>query len=150
MLVLIHLTLGEIELTFVNDACRAANLTSLLRDPCMPQDLKELWPAFQKAFQSDRRGTRLSDSLAFALCGGVDMVVKNAKSTGRQALQHRVLLPLALQHIASQSPQGLFCTTQTHQMLNSCLQILFGAKDCRRMDSHTKPRIGQVVMQTQL
>jgi len=113
----------------------------------MPPDLKELWPAFQRAFQSDRRGTRLSDSLAFTPCGGMDMVIVNAKSTGCQALQHRVLLPVALQHIASQSPQGLFCTTPCN-MLNSCLQILFGAKDCRRMGSHTKPRIGQVVMQT--
>ena len=73
----------------------------------MPSEFKELWPAFQKAFQSDRRGTRLNDSLAFAPCGGASVVVANAKLTGRQALRHRSLLPLALEYIASQSSEGL-------------------------------------------
>lgn len=108
----------------MNNACRAANLSSLLKDPGMPSELKGLWPAFQKAFQSDRRGTRLNDSLAFAPCGGVNVVVANAKLTGRQALQHRSLLPLALEHIASQSSEGLLYNLSLRDIKQLCRYCL--------------------------
>lgn len=102
-----NMRFGELELTFMNDACRAANLASLLTDSNMSPELKDLWPAFQKAFLSDRRGTRLSDSLAFAEQGGRNIVMNVAKSSGRQAAQHALLLPLALKQIEAESPQDI-------------------------------------------
>jgi len=74
---------GEMEMTFMNDACRAANLSAVLFSDRLPDDMKALLPAFQKAFRSDIRGTRLNDMLAF---GDSSRLKVTYASTGRGKL----------------------------------------------------------------
>jgi hypothetical protein len=58
---------GEVELTMMNDACRAVNLPVLLTGTTLPPSLKSLWPAFQDAFRSDIRASRTGRYCCF--CG---------------------------------------------------------------------------------
>ncbi|KIK25092.1 hypothetical protein PISMIDRAFT_38510, partial [Pisolithus microcarpus 441] len=56
-----NMCFGELELTFVNDACRAANLQLLLNSPWLPAKMKDLCSSFQQAFKSKLHGTQLND-----------------------------------------------------------------------------------------
>ncbi len=55
--------LGELELTFMNQICRAANLRPLLRDDEVQKAIFEVINAFNEIFHEDGRGTRISDNL---------------------------------------------------------------------------------------
>ncbi|TFY77450.1 hypothetical protein EWM64_g6562 [Hericium alpestre] len=58
---------GDMELTFMKHACRTANLRPLMEEPQVRDSVFELVEAYE-AFQSeDRRGTRIKDTLVFAL-----------------------------------------------------------------------------------
>jgi hypothetical protein len=74
-------------MTFMNDACRAANLPPLLFSDMLPDAMKSLWPAFQKAFRSDIRGTRLNDILAFGDSGRLKITHPSRRLTGKFAEQ---------------------------------------------------------------
>ena len=92
-------------MTFMNDACRAANLKLLLHSPRMPPEIQELWPAFQRAFKSSSRGTRLSDSRALGVSGMMKTLLANEKTSGHLATVHKTFLPLAMKHVGAQLPQ---------------------------------------------
>lgn len=65
-------TSGQMEQTFMQETCAAANLTALFQDIDLPADIrKQVLPELQKAFDSDNRGTRLSDGLAL---GSIDTI----------------------------------------------------------------------------
>lgn len=50
----------------MHETCSSANLTALFQDIDLPEGIrKQILPELQKAFNSDNRGTRLSDDLAF-------------------------------------------------------------------------------------
>lgn len=51
----------------MQNCCAAANLPHLFTGGSVPEEIKELWPFFEQAFQADNRGTRLSDILAFGV-----------------------------------------------------------------------------------
>lgn len=50
----------------MRDCCAAANLPPLFLEGSLPKEIEQLWPAFEKAFRSDNRGTNLGDMLAFS------------------------------------------------------------------------------------
>ncbi|KAH9920694.1 uncharacterized protein B0H18DRAFT_880904 [Fomitopsis serialis] len=54
---------GELEMTYMYHASRAANLIALMTSGALPDELADLKPAFDKAFRSDYRGSRLNDIL---------------------------------------------------------------------------------------
>jgi hypothetical protein len=76
---------GEMEMTFINDACRAANLPALLSSNRLPDTMTSLWPEYQKTFCSDIRGTRLNDSLAFGSSGRLKVTYLSSKPKGKFA-----------------------------------------------------------------
>jgi hypothetical protein len=79
------------EMTFMNDACRAANLPALLSSNRLPDALTSLWPEFQKTFRSDIRGTRLNDTLSFGSAGWLKVTYPPSKPRGKLAeLQSRL------------------------------------------------------------
>ena len=88
---------GELELTFINDSCRSANLVACLFNGSVPEALKELWPAFQHAFRADIQGTRINDILGFS--NKVQLHLRHASANGRQAKQDEQYLPFAMQHL---------------------------------------------------
>jgi hypothetical protein len=55
---------GEMELSFMNSVCSAANLAGMLADGSLPPELQRIIPIFEERFASDDRGTRLGDLLA--------------------------------------------------------------------------------------
>ncbi|PSR72259.1 hypothetical protein PHLCEN_2v11851 [Hermanssonia centrifuga] len=58
-----NMHIGELELTFMNQICRAANLRPLLRDHEVQKAIFEVINAFNEIFHEDGRGTRISDNL---------------------------------------------------------------------------------------
>ncbi|KAG2088624.1 hypothetical protein BD769DRAFT_1396214 [Suillus cothurnatus] len=82
---------SEMEMTFINDACRAANLPALLSSNRLPDAMTSLWPEFQKTFHSDIRGTRLNDTLSFGSAGRLKVTYPSSKPRGKLAeLQSRL------------------------------------------------------------
>ena len=52
-------------------------------DGNLPEDVHaDIWPAFKQAFQSDNRGTRLNDILAFGRSAAIQVCLAGGKSTG--------------------------------------------------------------------
>jgi hypothetical protein len=50
----------------MNDCCCSANLIPVFSDGSLPEEVQaDILPVFNQAFQSDNRGTRLNDMLAF-------------------------------------------------------------------------------------
>jgi hypothetical protein len=98
---------GELELTFVNDACRAANLQLLLNSPRVPAEMKDLHGPFHQAFKSKLRGTRLNDAHASGASAEMKIVLANQQRGGHLAHMHKNLLPLAMEYMHTRSPEGL-------------------------------------------
>lgn len=66
----------------MHDCCCSANLPPLFSDGSLPKDVEdELWPAFQEAFQSDNRGTRLNDILAFGHSAAIQVCLEQNTRT---------------------------------------------------------------------
>ncbi|KAI6096385.1 hypothetical protein F5141DRAFT_1220913 [Pisolithus sp. B1] len=101
---------GELELTFMNDACRAANLTAYMFGGRV-QAFANLLPAFLQAFYSDIRGTRLNDILSFSLSSKTCLYMWHPSAKGQQAAQDKGHVSLAMHHIQTQSSSDVvFCT----------------------------------------
>jgi hypothetical protein len=90
----------------MNDACRAANLPALLTGTTLPPSLKNLWPAFQDAFRSDIRGSRLNDILAFGEGDKIQTIAPSDRLKGRRAKYQQAILPIALSHTGSKDDTG--------------------------------------------
>ena len=103
---------GELELTFINDSCRSANLVACLFNGSVPAALKELWPAFQHAFRADIRGTRINDILGFS--NKVQLHLRRPSAKGRQAKQDEQYLPFAMRHLKTRNPAGTVCHVLPH------------------------------------
>ncbi|KAF9229914.1 hypothetical protein BU15DRAFT_84325 [Melanogaster broomeanus] len=97
---------GELELTFMNDACRAANLAAYLFNSSIPKAVKDIWPPFQHAFRSDIRGTRLNDIMAFGASGKARLYIRRSGARGRQAEEDNKYLSLAMKHLGTNSSSG--------------------------------------------
>lgn len=59
----------------MHDCCAAANLPPLFTEGALPEEIRELWPAFEKAFRSDSRGTLLNDIFAFGESAAVKVLL---------------------------------------------------------------------------
>ncbi|KIO05132.1 hypothetical protein M404DRAFT_9134 [Pisolithus tinctorius Marx 270] len=92
---------GELELTYINDSCRSANLVACLFNGNVPAALKELWPAFQQAFRADIRGTRINDILGFG--NKAQLHLRRSSARGWQAKQDKQYMTLAMQHLKTQN-----------------------------------------------
>ena len=90
----------------MNDACCAANLPTLLTGATLSPSLKDLWPAFQDAFRSDIRGSRLNDILAFGKGDKFQTISPSKRLKGRRAEYQRIILPIALGHTGSKDDTG--------------------------------------------
>ena len=55
---------GEIEMTFMKAACRAANIPVLLGDPDVRDMVGDLFDAYSNFTNEDQRGTRIHDTLS--------------------------------------------------------------------------------------
>ncbi|KIK12842.1 hypothetical protein PISMIDRAFT_18445 [Pisolithus microcarpus 441] len=96
---------GELELTFVNDACRAANLKLLLNSPRLPAAMKDLCGPFNQAFKSKNRGTRLNDAHASGPSAEMKTVLANQRMGGHLGRVHKTFLPLVMDYTHTQSPE---------------------------------------------
>ncbi|KAH7908184.1 hypothetical protein BJ138DRAFT_1013317, partial [Hygrophoropsis aurantiaca] len=92
--------IGELEMTFMNDACRAANIPPLLLSG-VPSAVRPLWPAFQKAFRSDVRGTRLNDILSSEDSRDFQVELAPNGMKGKQAEQNKSYAQLSADHIGA-------------------------------------------------
>jgi hypothetical protein len=90
----------------MNDACRAANLAAYLFDSQITQEVKDIWPVFQRTFSSDIRGTRLNDILAFGESGKARLYTRRLGARGRQAEQDEKYIPLIKKYLRTQSSEG--------------------------------------------
>lgn len=68
---LIDILLGELEMTMMRQYCRSANIRALLASDGLLQELAELRPPFNEAFNWDFRGTRLNSILGLGDAGRV-------------------------------------------------------------------------------
>ncbi|KAI6098651.1 hypothetical protein EDD16DRAFT_1527151 [Pisolithus croceorrhizus] len=101
---------GELELTFMNDACRAANLTAYMFSGRV-QAFNNLLPAFLQAFYSDIRGTRLNDILAFGSLSKTCVYTWHPLARGQQAGQDKDHTVLAMRYVQMQNMADIiFCT----------------------------------------
>jgi hypothetical protein len=58
----------------MNDCCCSANLIPVFSDGSLPEEVRaSILPAFNQAFQSDKRGTRLNDILAFGRSAAIQI-----------------------------------------------------------------------------
>ena len=57
---------GELEMTFMNQVCRAANFRALLRHDEIQEALEEVVDIYDKLYSEDNRGTRIVDTLRLA------------------------------------------------------------------------------------
>ncbi|KAH7905904.1 hypothetical protein BJ138DRAFT_1017056 [Hygrophoropsis aurantiaca] len=101
-----NLKFGELEQTFVNDACRAANIPPLLSHSDMPTVMKDIWPAFKQTFRADVRGTRLNDMLALGDSGRLKVFLAPEKMTGKQAEENKKQVHLAMACLRTRRPSG--------------------------------------------
>ncbi|KIO11731.1 hypothetical protein M404DRAFT_20348 [Pisolithus tinctorius Marx 270] len=106
---------SELELTFVNDVCRAANLQLLLNSPRLPAEMKDLRTSFQQAFKSKLCGTRLNDAHASGTSAELKIVLTNQRMEGRLARVHKTFLPLAMEYTHTQSEE-VICWCDTVQL----------------------------------
>ncbi|KAI5992857.1 hypothetical protein EDC04DRAFT_2910994 [Pisolithus marmoratus] len=96
---------GELELTFMNDACRAANLTAYMFSGRV-QAFKDLLPAFLQAFYSDIRGTCINDILSFGSSSKTRVYTRHPLARGQQAGQDKDHTVLAMRYIQTQNTAG--------------------------------------------
>ncbi|KAI6011716.1 hypothetical protein BKA83DRAFT_4501948 [Pisolithus microcarpus] len=103
---------GELELTFVNDTCRAANLQLLLNSPQLPVAMKDLCNPCNQAFKSKNCGTQLDDAHTSGTSAGMKTVLANQRMGGRLARVHKTFLLLAMDYMHIQSPEAIrWCET---------------------------------------
>lgn len=74
-------------------ASRAANVLPLLTNGSLPEEVLELKPAFEKAFSSDYRGSRLNDILGL----GQSAELQVEKAPGKPKI-HRDLYKLLVDY----------------------------------------------------
>ncbi len=87
--------LGAMEVTMFERFCRMQNLLSYWNDKVLdPEILDSLSPAFDKAFQSDRRGTLLTDlhSMHDPSAAAFDVVYARDGTQTKLPVEHEVLL----------------------------------------------------------
>ncbi|KAI6167506.1 hypothetical protein EDD17DRAFT_1504604 [Pisolithus thermaeus] len=102
--------LGELELMFMNDACRAANLTAYMFGGRV-KAFGDLLPAFLQAFYSDIWGTCLNDILSFDSSSKTRIYMLHPSARGQQAVQDKDHISLAMHHMQTQNPSDvIFCT----------------------------------------
>jgi len=94
-----------LELTYINDSCRSANLVACLFNGSVPAALKDLWPAFQQTFRADIRGTRINDILGFG--NKAQLHLRRSSARGWQAKQDKQYMALAMQCLKTQNPAGM-------------------------------------------
>ncbi|KAI6096086.1 hypothetical protein EDD16DRAFT_1720255 [Pisolithus croceorrhizus] len=102
---------GELELTFMNDACRAVNLTAYMFSRRV-QAFNNLLPAFLQAFYSDIWGTCLNDILAFGSLLKTCVYTWHPLARGWQAGQDKDHTVLAMHYVQAQNMAG-----ETHSFL---------------------------------
>ncbi|KAH9911471.1 uncharacterized protein BXZ73DRAFT_34095, partial [Epithele typhae] len=91
---------GELEITYVNQSCREANLRVLAADERIREDVAEIVQAFERDATEDRRGTRLREANAL----GIGLVPHN---------QHKPREPAALDDHCFEALVKFF-NTNTH------------------------------------
>ena len=74
-------------MTYMYHASRAANLMALMTNGILPDELADLKPAFDKAFRSDYRGSRLNDILGLGESAGLHV----EEMTGKVIVEEHVL-----------------------------------------------------------
>ena len=80
-------------MTMMQSACRAANLSSLLRDEHVRSMVSELTDTYGKFINEDQRGTRIHDALSFQTkTQGVGDTGKLPKETKLEDLVHEALI----------------------------------------------------------
>ncbi|KAI6154434.1 hypothetical protein EDD17DRAFT_1764866 [Pisolithus thermaeus] len=110
-----NMCFGELELTFFNDACRAANLQLLLNSLRLPAAMKDLCNPFNQAFKSKNCGPWLNDAHASGTSVGMKTVLANQQMGGCLAHVHKTFLPLAMDNTHVQSPE-VICWCETIQL----------------------------------
>ncbi|KAI6121623.1 hypothetical protein F5141DRAFT_1061303 [Pisolithus sp. B1] len=101
---------GELELSFMRDACRASNLAAYILGGQIPGVLDKLWSAFQQTFHSDIHGTRLHDILAFGRSSGTQAHLRHLAAVGRQANEDNKYIQLAMEYLGTCNLSLSFCT----------------------------------------
>ncbi|KAJ3552961.1 hypothetical protein NM688_g3879 [Phlebia brevispora] len=86
--------MGDLELTFMNQVCRAANLRHLLHDTIIQEAIEDVITAYNGILREDGRGTRLADNLR--LVGNVVGRGSDSHVREKPLLQRRVKLSRAV------------------------------------------------------